>query len=195
MKKILKNKKGFTLIELLAVIVVLSIIMVIATQQVNSTIKKSRGNSFYETVQSIRKSMQTVCATDNGITATTLAKATSASDISIHIEKYETPSGDYYGDLIVAANAGGKFTNVIYPEISKTYTTVSKNDDGVFVDASETIKAGDTVTEPSMRFKVECPINIKEDENNGWNFDDANEIKVPTTSKPSQEKKEEKQEG
>ena len=47
MKKILTNKKGFTLIELLAVIVVLAIIMVIATQQVNSTIKKARGESFY----------------------------------------------------------------------------------------------------------------------------------------------------
>ena len=40
MKKILKNNKGFTLIELLAVIVVLAIIMVIATQQVNKTISK-----------------------------------------------------------------------------------------------------------------------------------------------------------
>lgn len=30
-----KNNKGFTLIELLAVIVVLAIIMVIATQQIN----------------------------------------------------------------------------------------------------------------------------------------------------------------
>ena len=37
MKKTLKNKKGFTLVELLAVIVVLAIIMVIATQQVNNT--------------------------------------------------------------------------------------------------------------------------------------------------------------
>ena len=40
MKKILKNKKGFTLIELLAVIVVLAIIMVIATQQIGNVIKK-----------------------------------------------------------------------------------------------------------------------------------------------------------
>ena len=32
-----KNNKGFTLIELLAVIVVLAIIMVIATQQINKT--------------------------------------------------------------------------------------------------------------------------------------------------------------
>ena len=46
MKKILTNKKGFTLIELLAVIVVLAIIMVIATQQINGTIKKNRVDSF-----------------------------------------------------------------------------------------------------------------------------------------------------
>lgn len=177
MKKILKNNKGFTLIELLAVIVVLAIIMVIATQQVNSTIKKSRGNSFFETVQSIRKSMQTVCATDNGISPKSLAAATSASDISIYIDKYDQADGDYYGTLTVTANTGGKFTNVIYPEIGKnnTYTTVSKD--------GKTVKPGDTVSEPSMSFKIECPINIKEDENNGWDFDDAKEIKVTTTSK------------
>jgi len=43
-----KNNKGFTLVELLAVIVVLAIIMVIATQQINKTINRSRAKSFYE---------------------------------------------------------------------------------------------------------------------------------------------------
>ena len=41
-----KNIYGFTLIELLAVIVVLAIIMVIATQQVNKAIKKSEKSAF-----------------------------------------------------------------------------------------------------------------------------------------------------
>lgn len=44
-----KNNKGFTLVELLAVIVVLAIIMVIATQQINKTINRSRAKSFNET--------------------------------------------------------------------------------------------------------------------------------------------------
>lgn len=43
-----KNNKGFTLVELLAVIVVLAIIMVIATQQINKTINRSRAKSFNE---------------------------------------------------------------------------------------------------------------------------------------------------
>lgn len=58
MKKILKNNKGFTLIELLAVIVVLAIIMVIATQQVNRTIKKSRANSFVSSYKTIVKEIK-----------------------------------------------------------------------------------------------------------------------------------------
>lgn len=58
MKKILKNKKGFTLIELLAVIVVLAIIMVIATQQVNKTIKKARANSFVSSYKMIVKEIK-----------------------------------------------------------------------------------------------------------------------------------------
>ena len=107
MKKILKNKKGFTLIELLAVIVVLAIIMVIATQQVNQTIKKSRGNSFLETVQSIKKSMQIVCAEDNEINTETLNAAVDAKDVTIKVES---------GKVSVTAKDGGKFINRTDPE-------------------------------------------------------------------------------
>lgn len=107
MKKMLKNKKGFTLIELLAVIVVLAIIMVIATQQVNGTIKKSRGNSFYETAQSIRKGMQTVCATDNKISTSTLRDAVEAKDVEINV--YGTAG--ITGEVKVTAKTGGKFIN------------------------------------------------------------------------------------
>lgn len=81
MKKILKSKKGFTLIELLAVIVVLAIIMVIATQQVNGTIKKSRANTYADTVMSIKKGLQTVCATDAEITNSGIESALDFSDV------------------------------------------------------------------------------------------------------------------
>ncbi len=149
MKKILTNKKGFTLIELLAVIVVLAIIMVIATQQVNGTIKKSRGESFYETVQSIRKNMQTVCATDNEITADNLKAATEASDVKFTLsdtEKDET--NNIYGTLTITATEDGKFTNVVFPEINeKIYTAV---------DATKMTK-GATVKIPAIKFYTECP--------------------------------------
>lgn len=83
MKKILTNKKGFTLIELLAVIVVLAIIMVIATQQVNTTIKKSRANTYADTVMSIKKGLQTVCATDATITEYGITHALDFSDVTL----------------------------------------------------------------------------------------------------------------
>ena len=83
MKKILTNKKGFTLIELLAVIVVLAIIMVIATQQVNGTIKKSRANTYADTVMSIKKGLQTVCATDAKITSDGITSALDFSDVTL----------------------------------------------------------------------------------------------------------------
>ena len=83
MKKILTNKKGFTLIELLAVIVVLAIIMVIATQQVNGTIKKSRANTYADTVMSIKKGLQTVCATDATITSDGITSALDFSDVTL----------------------------------------------------------------------------------------------------------------
>ena len=153
MKKIFKNNKGFTLIELLAVIVVLAIIMVIATQQVNGTIKKARGESFYETVQSIRKNMQTVCATDNKIDAATLIAATSASDVEFSLKEKDTSdtskdpqkeNNDLYGILTVKATEDGKFTNVIFPTVNKKIYTTDMN-------------AKATVETPEISFYTECP--------------------------------------
>ena len=59
MKKMLKNKKGFTLVELLAVIVILAIIMVIATQRIGDVIAGARADSFVESYQMIAKQVQT----------------------------------------------------------------------------------------------------------------------------------------
>ena len=133
-----KNNKGFTLIELLAVIVVLAIIMVIATQQVNGTIKKSRGNSFYETAQSIRKSMQTVCAQDNKVSTTSLNAAIEASDVTVSVTNDAGDSGltTDYGYVTVTATGGGKFTNRTDPSTSANFKLV-----------------GDT-----YYFATECPI-------------------------------------
>lgn len=107
------NKKGFTLIELLAVIVVLAIIMVIATQQVNKTISKSRANSYIESYQMIVKQVKTFIASDD---TESIACAT-ADDCK---ETYEL-SDDYDititdVDSVVTINYGaatdGKFKNV-----------------------------------------------------------------------------------
>ena len=54
-----KNNKGFTLIELLAVIVVLAIIMVIATQQINNTISRTRANSMISTLKMAANGVKT----------------------------------------------------------------------------------------------------------------------------------------
>ena len=136
------NKKGFTLIELLAVIVVLAVIMVIATQQVNRAIKKSRGEAFLETVQSVRKSMQTVCAMDNKITTETLeAELDNAEAITVTV----TPDaeGDV-GTVKVTANGGGKFINRLDPDESELPSGISKVED--------TGSQGNSYT-----FKTECP--------------------------------------
>lgn len=49
------NKKGFTLVELLAVIVVLAIIMVIATQAIGNVIKKNTVSSFKSSLDMVTK--------------------------------------------------------------------------------------------------------------------------------------------
>ncbi len=57
-----KNNKGFTLIELLAVIVVLAIIMVIATQQINRTISRTRAKSMISSIEMAAKGVKTKLA-------------------------------------------------------------------------------------------------------------------------------------
>lgn len=57
-----KNNKGFTLIELLAVIVVLAIIMVIATQQINRTISRTRANSMISSLELAARGVKTKMA-------------------------------------------------------------------------------------------------------------------------------------
>lgn len=58
------NKKGFTLIELLAVIVVLAIVMVIATQKITDVINSSRSNAFISSYKMIVKQINTNMVTN-----------------------------------------------------------------------------------------------------------------------------------
>ena len=122
MKKILKNKKGFTLVELLAVIVVLAIIMVIATTQINNVIKKSRGDSFYDSVVMIEKNAKMLCTSnDSNITMSDLI---STSDISLDnydiVSKAQTVEGSTDKIYKITVIGKGKFNNMTLPDSLKT---------------------------------------------------------------------------
>ena len=114
MKKILTNKKGFTLIELLAVIVVLAIIMVIATQQVNKTISGSRANAFVESYQMLVKQVKTFIASDETPTCggtgedVCLTKYDLSNDYELTVTK-DASSSSY---IITLKGTQGKFQNL-----------------------------------------------------------------------------------
>ncbi len=115
-----KNNKGFTLIELLAVIVVLAIIMVIATQQINKTLKKSRGDSFYDSVLMIEKNAKMLCAQNNdSITTNDLIEA---SDID---DKNYTLTGES-NKLTIQGKE--KFNNMTLPTTLKSTVNKVKKD-------------------------------------------------------------------
>lgn len=128
MKKILTNKKGFTLIELLAVIVVLAIIMVIATQQVNKTISGSRANAFVESYQMLVKQVKTFIASDEEPTCSgadaCLTKYDLSDDYTLTVEK--ATSGSSYTIKLTGANSG-KFKNL---DIGKYGNYNTKLEDG-----------------------------------------------------------------
>lgn len=133
MKKILTNKKGFTLIELLAVIVVLAIIMVIATQQVNSTIKKSRANTFVESMQTVVKSAKMVWAQENKLDQESLKNEVDLSDADYDLKVDGT---------CIKLTGKGKFTNMDLTDTSikvpSKYTVIGKNTLSVSVDVDGT---------------------------------------------------------
>ena len=144
MKKM--NKKGFTLIELLAVIVVLAIIMVIATQQINSTIKKSRANSFYDSVLIIKKNAKFVCTQDNAINKETLKEV---SDYNVKEYDFEVKAGsgsDSNAVVTITPVDGGKFSGVRFSDYYKT----SPTSDGINVEAGE------------MSFTADCSLTTSE---------------------------------
>ena len=120
MKKM--NKKGFTLIELLAVIVVLAIIMVIATQQVNKTIKKSRGDSFYDSVQMIEKNAKILCAQSDD-SSVIIGDLKEMSDISD--SDYELTKGEEEHTFEVKGK--GKFANMTVPSSTKSTIEINGN--------------------------------------------------------------------
>lgn len=140
-----KNNKGFTLIELLAVIVVLAIIMVIATTQINGTIRKSRANSFYDSVQMIERNAEMICAQDNEITESELAELS-----DIEHDGNDITDEDY--DISISGNsvtvtAKGQFDNVDLTEYY--HSGDSGNGDKVKNSITD-------VKSDSMTFRADC---------------------------------------
>ena len=138
-KKMKKNNKGFTLIELLAVIVVLAIIMVIATQQINKTLQKSRGDSFYDSVLMIEKNAKMLCAQNNdSITTNDLIEA---SDID---DKNYILTGDRN---TLTIQGKGKFNNMTLPTTLKsTVNSVDGSKDSLKLTLPDGCSFGTTTT-------------------------------------------------
>lgn len=115
-----KNNKGFTLIELLAVIVVLAIIMVIATQQINKTLQKSRGDSFYDSVLMIEKNAKMLCAQNNdSITTNDLIEASDIDDKNYILTENRNT---------LTIQGKGKFNNMTLPAAKNLKSTVNRVD-------------------------------------------------------------------
>lgn len=132
-----KNNKGFTLIELLAVIVVLAIIMVIATQQINNTISRTRANSMISTLKMAANGVKTKQA-DGSI------KACSSGEKCLEdvVDYDEFEKADF--NLVSGYNNGN---------IGKTHVDIAKvnGDDkptiSCYVDSNENI----TATKPATK--------------------------------------------
>lgn len=112
MKKM--NKKGFTLIELLAVIVVLAIVMVIATQRITNVVNNSRANSFISSYKAIVKQINTnIVADPDNIECGKTGKqiCSDVYDISNDYGLYVNEDSGKY-EVVLYAKEDGKFENM-----------------------------------------------------------------------------------
>lgn len=143
MKKM--NKKGFTLIELLAVIVVLAIIMVIATQQVNKTIKKARTNSFNESMQTVVKTAKLLIA-ESDLSTDKLKESLdiSEADYTVYVSGGDSQSGT----IVIEATSNGKFNNVDFNLMSANDKNSSYLYDGTNKRICTEISDAGTLTAP-----------------------------------------------
>ena len=104
-----RNNKGFTLVELLAVIVILAVIMIIATQQVNGLIKKSRMSSFNDSVGVAVKTAKIFIADEN-LTQDRLRRGIDYSSNEYEIYLSNLSNGNYV--IVGVAKPSGKFGKV-----------------------------------------------------------------------------------
>lgn len=119
------NKKGFTLVELLAVIVVLAIIMVIATQAIGNVIKENTAKSFKSSLDMVAKQAKQAYVMDDGTKTLGTVKSyvdydpaqysitfgTSANAAAASITDSSLVSS-YNWICLVAPATGSKFSNM-----------------------------------------------------------------------------------
>lgn len=111
MKKM--NKKGFTLIELLAVIVVLAIVMVIATQKITDVVNNSRANAFISSYKSIIKQIKTnIVADPDSIACKDTNECKSLYDISTNDYGLSVVLNNDTYNVHLTVTSSGKFKNL-----------------------------------------------------------------------------------
>ena len=158
-----KNNKGFTLIELLAVIVVLAIIMVIATQQINKTISRTRANSMISTLKMAANGVKTKQA-DGSIAACVQGKKCLEDVVDYDTDDYtiNVTGNSSAWKVTVTATSGGEFEKADFNLVSgysnngnigKTHVDIAKvNGDKMptiscYVDSNGNITATSPATE------------------------------------------------
>lgn len=135
------NKNGFTLIELLAVIVVLAILMLIATNNVLPMIEKSRKGAFATTANQLvesatnyqmYKNLSSTSAAENSLCTTADKLITEG-----YVDKIT--AGTYTGTIYIGRNSDSSYQKIICIEDVKNNYFICK-------DVSANIVTADDIT-------------------------------------------------
>ena len=145
MKKM--NKKGFTLIELLAVIVVLAIVMVIATQKITDVVNSSRSNAFISSYKSIIKQVKTnIVADPDSIACKDTNECKSLYDISTNDYGLSVVLTNDTYNVHLTVTSSGKFKNL---DLTRYGDAAGKDQSGKTI--CVTSKIDNTVTSCSAK--------------------------------------------
>ena len=141
-----KNKKGFTLVELLAVIVILAIIMIIATQSVGKTVTRSRTQAFNETMELAVKNAKRILQTDGTLTEKALKDSLGYDKNEYDFQVIPSQTNDGYL-VILTSTTTGKFKNVDFTRITQNpdwiYKKGAGNESGKNIISFKIDSAGD----------------------------------------------------
>jgi prepilin-type N-terminal cleavage/methylation domain-containing protein len=147
--KLLKNKRGFTLVELLAVIVVLAILMLIATNNVLPMIEKAKKGAFVTTANQFVDSAMNMQMYNNLSTTSAASNSLCTTPDSLISGGYvdKVSSGTYTGTVYIGRKDDGTYLKYICIKDIKNNYNICKDVSNVNVIADD-VKAGDPTATP-----------------------------------------------
>lgn len=108
-----KNNKGFSLVELIVVIAIMAVLVGVLAPQFMGYVEKSREATDIQNLDSVRTQVEAYCADHEGVTAVTVAIASSGTTATATVSSGTAPaSADIIGTSANTVLKSGRITKL-----------------------------------------------------------------------------------